>query len=211
MCLEKLQIFPVLMLLLFNFSFFCCWLCEIGKLPSFDVFFVLAVCLVKLQISHFWCFAVGSVKLLIFPKFDAFAVCCLKMQISQFWCFCCLLTEIAKSSLSFDTFANLLKWNCWILSRMFYSAKIKKIHIKQKKPECEIHLKSMRLILQEITNHIRTWFPHEAVLITTSRNHTWYQILNCSTKVSDHGNYVFRFFKEALVLQMLNHLNKTWG
>ncbi len=81
-CLEKLQIFPILMLLLFNVSFFCCWLCEIGKLPSFDVLFVLAVCLVKLQISHFWCFAVGSLKLLIFPKFDAFAVCCLKLQIS---------------------------------------------------------------------------------------------------------------------------------
>jgi hypothetical protein len=60
------------------------------------------------------------------------------LQISQFWCFCCLLTEIAKSSLSSDTFANLLKWNCWILSHLFYSTKIsqgckiKKIHRKQK-------------------------------------------------------------------------------
>jgi hypothetical protein len=27
---------------------------------------------------------------------------------------------------------------------------------KTKTPECEIHLKNMRLILQEITNHIRT-------------------------------------------------------
>jgi hypothetical protein len=135
----------------------------------------LAVCLVKLQISHFWCFAVGSLKLLIFPKFDAFAVCCLKLQISQFWCFCCLLTEIAKSSLSSDTFANLLKWNCWILSRVFCSTKIsqgckiKKNHIKQKN-QSEIHLKNMRLILQEITNHIHTWFPQSG-----SSNYTYKQ------------------------------------
>jgi hypothetical protein len=49
-----------------------------------------------------------------------------------------LLTEIAKSSLSSDTFANLLKWNCWILSHVFSSTKIsqgckiKNIHIYKK-------------------------------------------------------------------------------
>jgi hypothetical protein len=34
------------MLLLFNVSFFCCWLCEIANFPSFDAF---AVSLLKLQ------------------------------------------------------------------------------------------------------------------------------------------------------------------
>jgi hypothetical protein len=129
-----------------------------------------------------------------------------------------LLTEIAKSSLSSDTFANLLKWNCWILSHMFYSTKIsqsckiKKNHIKQENQSVKYIFRIWDWFYRKLQiTYILDSLSQEAVIITTSRNRTWYQNLNCSTKVSDHGNYVFRFFNEALVLQMLNHLNKTWG
>jgi hypothetical protein len=74
--------------------------------------------------------------------FSLLMLCCWLSETANFpkvWCFCCLLSEVAnfpvlmvllfaywncKSSLSSDTFANLLKWNCWILSRMFYLTKI---------------------------------------------------------------------------------------
>ncbi len=129
---------------------------EIANFPIFDAFAVQCFVLLLLaswnwKTSQFWCLFCFGCFLGETADFSLLMLCCwlsvtanfpkvwcLKLQISQFWCFCCLLTEIAKSSLSSDTFANLLKWNCWILSHLFYSTKIsqgckiKKIHRKQK-------------------------------------------------------------------------------
>lgn len=119
---------------------------EIANFPTFDAFAVQCFVLLLLALwnwktSQFWCLFCFGCLLGETADFSLLMLCCWLSETANFpkvWCFCCLLTEIAKSSLSSDTFANLLKWNCWILSCVFYSTKIsqgckiKKINIKQK-------------------------------------------------------------------------------